>query len=73
MIHTELPNASWDVIADELCVLLTGSLLQLLQKLLLLRRVLSWLACFVPFEDLVKGNLSRLVQPISQIRLLGTI
>lgn len=72
VVYSELPDPSVLVKTDKLCVLLSGGLLQLPGKLLLLLGVGGGLPSrFVPFEDLVQGNLSRLVQAISQVWLLG--
>ena len=72
MVHAELPNSFLDVVTDKLRVLPCGSLLQLLQELLLLCWVLGRLATGVPLEDLVKGDLSWLVEPIAKFWLLCT-
>ena len=73
MVHPELPDPSLNVVTDKLRVLPGCRLLQLLQELVLLPWISGGLTIGVPLEDLVKGDLSRLVQPVSKIWLLWTI
>lgn len=70
VVHSELPDPFGPIKTDKFCVLLGGSFTQLPGEPLLLFGVCGGLPSgFVPLEDLVQSDLSRLVQAISQVWL----